>query len=52
MSEINLGPDSMGYLASRNTVRRKEIKGRVTLISIDTVPPKMLPEKQKKISQL
>jgi len=31
---------------------RSKMKGRVTLISINTVPPRILPEKQQKISQL
>jgi len=31
---------------------RSEIKGRVTPISVDTVPPRILPEKQQNISQL
>ena len=29
-----------------------KLKGRVTRMSVDTIPPRILPEKQQKISQL
>jgi hypothetical protein len=46
------GISSHRMCRQKNNNMRNETKERVTPISVDTVPPRILPEKQHKISQL
>jgi hypothetical protein len=36
----------------KNNKMGNKIKGRVTLISVETLPPRILPKEQQNISQL